>query len=52
MIEREESENKWDKLIKLKSLEDKRRKEEFLLIEEKELPHIFRNPVLVKQKMI
>lgn len=38
--------------IKLKSLEDKRKKDDFLCIDEWDLPNLFRDPVLTNQKMI
>jgi hypothetical protein len=48
----DDSDNLWDNKIKLKSLEDKRKKEEFLLLNEWDLPQLFKNPVISKQKMI
>jgi hypothetical protein len=48
----DESDNLWDNKIKLKSLEDKRKKEEFLVLNEWDLPQLFKNPVISKQKMI
>jgi hypothetical protein len=48
----DESDNLWDNKIKLKSLEDKRKKEEFLLLNEWDLPQLFKNQVISKQKMI
>jgi len=48
----EDFEQMFHKTIKLKSLEDKRKKDEFLCIDEWDLPNLFKDPVLTEQMMI